>query len=144
MANFVSTSSRIFLMYTCTCTHLPLRPVLCCAVLCCAVLCCAVLCCAVLCCAVLCCAVLQLVVQTAYTVARTMFETAGLPAHLAEHVKVGGFGWLGYSRNTFADSTSLVSDGLCCLAPRRSAWHMVLPVPSSLTHGMRMSPAGLT
>jgi hypothetical protein len=25
--------------------------------------------------------------QTAFTVARTMFETAGLPAHLAEHVK---------------------------------------------------------
>jgi hypothetical protein len=26
--------------------------------------------------------------QTAFTVARTMFETAGLPAHLADHVKV--------------------------------------------------------
>jgi hypothetical protein len=28
-----------------------------------------------------------LLMQTAFSVARTMFETAGLPAHLAEHVK---------------------------------------------------------
>lgn len=43
--------------------------------------------------AVLCCAVASQIrhgpclLQTAFTVARTMFETAGLPAHLADHVK---------------------------------------------------------
>ena len=33
--------------------------------------------------------------QTAYTVARTMFETAGLPEHLAQHVAAMDEIWVG-------------------------------------------------
>jgi hypothetical protein len=69
----------------------------------------------VLSCSVLCCAGRAL--QTAYTVARTMFETAGLPAHLAEHVKVGSLQTrVSWSITAFASAIANSTRSMLCCA----------------------------
>lgn len=66
--------------------------------------------------------------QTAFTVARTMFETAGLPAHLAEHVKVGISGCNGRTftqqPHSSGDGGSVLSD--VCIAARQWSYQVSL------------------